>query len=473
MRHFFPWGLFVIILPSKSIKKAKLLQNMFRFPIGKIPVEVRVSHVAFSLLLAFFLSRNAPITPVAAVLSWVAVISLSVLVHELGHALTSLAFGYRPSVVLVAMGGYTLTPAETPIPWLKEIALTLAGPLAGYLLAGLFALVQYGLPNDSPFTLYYVCSSFFWANLVWSTFNLIPMGPLDGGRVAALFLMRIAPKRGLLYTQVLGLLFGVPLLAWALWHQNPFMALFVGAFVLRSVQIMVELVRHPPALANTPSSSSPSAELLSIEQLLQEGAFTEGLRQAENLLASPLPPEENIRAHYLAGWLSLKTNQGRKALRHFSQTENMEIPPQAMAAAFSLTGEDERALPLWEMAAVLSENPVLLHEWAGTLLRLGRVEVVRAMPKVRLAKAYLCAQSVFRLRGEYAQAAEAAEASFHAEPQADVAYEAACNHTLAGDKISALRMLALAAQNGFNESQKALEDPDLLPLHPHPEFQQW
>ncbi|MCL2626881.1 MAG: hypothetical protein FWD46_08750 [Cystobacterineae bacterium] len=451
---------------------------MLRFSIAKIPVEARGSHILFSFLLAYLLAQSAPVPPVAAVLSWAAIISLSVLVHELGHAFTSLAFGYQPSIVLIAMGGYTLTPAEKPIPWLKDVALTLAGPLAGYLLAALFVLAAYVLPDNSPPTLHYVCHSFIWANLVWSTFNLVPMGPLDGGRIATLFFIRLAPKRGLLYAQTLGLLCGIPILVWALQHQSFFMAFLVGAFMLRSLQLVVELLRHgppaaPPLPHTGPSSGSPSQELLVIEKLLQEGAFTEGLRQAQNLLAGPLPPAENTRAHYLAGWLSLKTNQGRKALSHFSQAEGMEIPPQAMAAAFSLTGEDERALPLWETAATLSENPILLHEWAGALLRLGRVDMVRAMPKVRLAKAYLCAQSVFRLRGEYAQAAEAAEASFHLEPQAEVAYEAACNHALAGDEAGALRMLALAAQNGFNEPQKALEDADLFRLRHHPEFQQW
>jgi len=460
---------------------------MLKFSIGKIPVEVRSSHLLFSFILAFLFSQNAFIPPPVAIASWVLVISLSVLVHELGHAGVSLSFGYQPSIVLVAMGGYTLTPAEKPIPWLKDIALTLAGPMAGYFLAAFFGILASLVPGDNFVTLHYVFRSFFLANMVWSTFNLIPMGPLDGGRIATILLTRLSPKHGLLFAQVLGLLCGIPLLLWALMGKSVFMAVFVGMFMMRSFWIIVELWRgETPADFGAPSASAPSQDaglatptetaqedLEHIQKLLEEGAYAEGLRMAHNLLASPLSREESARAHYLAGWLSIKSNRGRQALSHFAQVEGIHVPPHALAAAFSLEGEDERALPLWEMAATESNNPTLLHEWAGTLLRLGRDAEVRDMPHVRLSKAFLCAESVFRLRGEYARAAWAGEASFHVEPQAETAYEAACNYALAEDDNNALRMLTLAAQNGFKEPQKALADTCLSRLHGHLEFQAW
>jgi Zn-dependent protease len=455
---------------------------MFKFSVGQIPVEVQTSHLLFSFILAFLFSQNAFVHPAVAVISWVAVISFSVLVHELGHAWVSRSFGYRPSIVLVAMGGYTLTPAEEPIPWRKDILLTLAGPLAGYFLAVFFGVFAALVPSDNFATLHYVCQSFLLANLVWSTFNLIPIGPLDGGRIATILLTRISPKHGLLYAQLLGLLCGMPLLLWALSSGSIFMAVFVGMFMMRSLWLVVELLRggSPPegaVFASSPakaaSKESASGDLAHIQKLLEEGSYTEGLRQVDNLLAGALSPEERVRAHYVAGWLSIKSNQGRKALSHFSQVEGIRVPPQAMAAAFSLVGEDERALPLWEVAALESENPTLLHEWAGALLRLGREAEVRDMPHIRLSKAYLCAESVFRLRGEYAQAAQAGEASFHLEPQAEVAYEAACNYALAEDDGHVLRMLMLAAQNGFKSPQRALAEPSLVRLHGRAEFQEW
>jgi len=455
--------------------------NMFKFSIGKIPVEVRTSHLLFSFILAFLFSQAAPLPPPVAIASWVLVISLSVLVHELGHAWVSLSFGYKRSIVLVAMGGY-VTPADKPIPWLKDMALTLAGPMAGYFLAAFFGILAALVPGDSFPTWHYVFRSFFLANLVWSTFNLIPMEPLDGGHLATLLLLRLTPKYGLLLAQGVGLLCGLPLLLWALASGSLFMAVFMGLFIMRSLWRVVELLRAqaPEAgagfasqEAQAPLEESTSEALAGLQKQLEEGAYAEGLVQADRLLAGPLSPEEGERVHFLAGWLSIKSNQGRRALAHFSQVEGLRVPPQAMAAAFSLVGEDGRALPFWEVAAMESENFTLLHEWAGTLLRLGREAKVRGIPRVRLSKAWLCAESVFRLRGEYAQAAQAGEASFNAEPHAEVAYEAACNYALAEDDSNALRMLILAAQNGFREPHKALADSSLLRLHGHPEFQAW
>lgn len=448
---------------------------MLQFSIGKIPVEVRASHLFFSFVLAFLFSQNAALPQPVALVSWVVVISISVLVHELGHAAVSLFFGYKPSIVLIAMGGYTLTPTEKPMPWLKDIVLTLAGPLAGYGLAVLFGLLAAGVPADNFAVLHYVFRSFLWANLVWSTFNLIPMGPLDGGRVAAILFARLSPKHGPLGAQVLGILCGVPLLLWALSSGSVFMAVFIGMFMLRSLWLSAELLRGdgPSVASSSAASASSEEELAHIQKLLEKGAYAEGLRQAENLLAGPLSPEESARAHLLAGWLAIKSNRGRKALNHFSQVQGLRVPPQAMAAALSLTGEDERALPLWEEAASESENPVLLHEWAGTMLRLGRGLEVRQMPYIRMSKAFLCAESVYRLRGEFSNAALAGEGAFNLEPQAEVAYQTACNYAAEGDDGNALRMLVLAAQNGFKESQRALAEPCLQRLHGLAAFQEW
>src|SRR5512140_1415950 len=124
---------------------------MLRFRIGRIPVVIHPSHFALAGLIAFMMSGAGSRLPVAvgervlavpgepgygrlvafAVIAWVAIIFVSVLVHELGHAFAAAAFGYRPEVHLVGLGGNTQPNAPGPIPWLKRVALTLAGPFAG------------------------------------------------------------------------------------------------------------------------------------------------------------------------------------------------------------------------------------------------------------------------------------------------------------------------------------------------------
>src|SRR5277367_2908019 len=128
---------------------------MLRFRLGPIPVEVHPSHllmaIAFGSLglsdrdpsvwprraLASHDSFTHAATVVAVVAIWVVIVFVSVLVHELGHALVSLAYHYQPSIQLVGLGGLTRPNAPGPIPWHREVLLTAAGPLVGAALGGL------------------------------------------------------------------------------------------------------------------------------------------------------------------------------------------------------------------------------------------------------------------------------------------------------------------------------------------------
>ncbi len=72
-----------------------------RFRILGFPVHVQ----PFFLLVAALLGgmRN----DLTLILIWVAVVFVSVLAHELGHALVARAYGQQPSILLYSMGGLT------------------------------------------------------------------------------------------------------------------------------------------------------------------------------------------------------------------------------------------------------------------------------------------------------------------------------------------------------------------------------
>ena len=56
---------------------------------------------------------------------------VSVLVHELGHAVAFRAFGYTSTVQLIMFGGVTTPATDAPLSWGKDVVTTLAGPLFG------------------------------------------------------------------------------------------------------------------------------------------------------------------------------------------------------------------------------------------------------------------------------------------------------------------------------------------------------
>src|SRR5882762_3079028 len=75
---------------------------------------------------------------------WVAVVFVSVLVHELGHALVGKAFGLTPEITLHGMGGTTSWRDGRDVGRAKSIAISVAGPFAGFALAALIFAAAYG-----------------------------------------------------------------------------------------------------------------------------------------------------------------------------------------------------------------------------------------------------------------------------------------------------------------------------------------
>ena len=73
-----------------------------QFKLANIAVTVRGSFFVVAALLAY-----DRIAQPAALGIWVAVVFVSVLTHELGHALAFLRYGHAPSIELYAMGGVT------------------------------------------------------------------------------------------------------------------------------------------------------------------------------------------------------------------------------------------------------------------------------------------------------------------------------------------------------------------------------
>ena len=149
------------------------------------------------------------------------------------------------------------------------------------------------------------------------------------------------------------------------------------------------------------------------------------------------------------------------------------MEPHALAAAFSLVGDDARAVSLWEHAWRESGDATVLHEWAGSLIRAQRADEALRLPGVDPAAAYACAERVLFIRGAYSEAAQVSEAALTHAPRADIAYDAACAYARAHNVRDALRLLERARELGFRDAAYAASDEDLAPLHAEPAFEQW
>ena len=100
-------------------------------------------------------------------------------IHELGHMLTGICLGLKPKIIELMPFGFFISFKENTDKSYKEIIKTniivaLAGPLTTLILIFLFWNVH--IPFVSPDIAVY-------SNLVILALNLLPIYPLDGGRV--------------------------------------------------------------------------------------------------------------------------------------------------------------------------------------------------------------------------------------------------------------------------------------------------
>ena len=153
---------------------------MFQFTIFRIPVRVEPFHWVILALLGIprdLSDRNGLIQMLLFMLAGF----FSILVHELGHALTGKKFGVRnPEIVLHGMGGVAIFPGAR-FTRKESFLTTLAGPGIQIIL-GLVAYLIYSQIPFQPGISEFLWKLFF-ISIFWAVLNLFPIMPMDGGQM--------------------------------------------------------------------------------------------------------------------------------------------------------------------------------------------------------------------------------------------------------------------------------------------------
>ena len=168
---------------------------MMRIP-GRIPISISPFFWVTAALIGWINSIGTS-NPLLFTLIWVFVVFVSILVHELGHALASVFFGQQPRIELIAFGGATY-PEGIKLKGWKEFLVVLDGPLFGFSLFFLATL----LLKLSLFTTPLIISTlqiFQWVNLFWTIINLLPIMPLDGGQLLRIVCESVFGTKGISY----------------------------------------------------------------------------------------------------------------------------------------------------------------------------------------------------------------------------------------------------------------------------------
>jgi Zn-dependent protease len=113
--------------------------------------------------------------------AYAVLLALSVLVHELAHALSAKAFKWpTQKIVLNLWGGHTQFESFIASPG-RSVVVAMAGPAANFVLAGITWLLVSA--NALSGVADILANILMWANLVIGIFNVLPGLPLDGGRL--------------------------------------------------------------------------------------------------------------------------------------------------------------------------------------------------------------------------------------------------------------------------------------------------
>lgn len=445
-----------------------------RFRLFGFPVRI---HWSF-LLIAALLGLGSPGVSFAVVATWTAIVFVSVLVHELGHAFAARGFGASPTIDLFALGGVTAFVPPKRMGRAGSIWVTLAGPLAGFALGGFVLSVAGAFGVDRPSLTIYRNSSIaeqavsisIYVNLVWGLVNLLPILPLDGGNVVRNLLPGTPEQRGRT-AAIASIVMAFALLVWIV------RADLGGLSTLWLLPVMLAGVNLQSLLAERRAEEDGRSNELLFAHLRALDAGEPGALDALARVLPVAPADARDRAKVTAIEILLRQGRGGDARRALTALAGA-AHPSVYALVDTVDGSAAHGVSMLDDLFARNPSPAL-----GRAVLLGRVLAGRGteVPAVHVSLLpYLGAgsgdvlrelQHVAHVRGDFHGAVLIGEhllAGGVVDPW--VLYNLACSSARAGDPARALWRLGQAVDAGWNDAAQLDQDHDLSSLWVLPEF---
>jgi Zn-dependent protease len=221
------------------------------FSLLGIPVRVQ----PFFWLIGLLLGPRGVGAPEIAI--WMAAFFVGILCHEMGHALVMRSQGGFAWITLYGFGGMASCDrlrnvSSTRIEALRQILISAAGPLAGFLLAAIVVgamiacghTVQiivgapYGVmiqpaPGDiiSGIRLTHWIDSFLFVTVVYGILNLLPIHPLDGGKIMRELFVLFLGTDGIRQSLILSTFVAGMIAVWGVMHVHDIFFIFFFGYL--------------------------------------------------------------------------------------------------------------------------------------------------------------------------------------------------------------------------------------------------
>lgn len=162
-------------------------------------MQIKIDLKIFIVILIFLITRQLDIY---------CALMLFAIIHELGHLAIGIIFGFRPKrIELLPVGvsacfymnlkDYNQKVKCANVLAVKKIIIAISGPITNFIIALVFSIFDLSLFNMST-------EFIVFSNLLIGIFNLIPIYPLDGGRIIKSILhIKIGLRKSYKYTYIL------------------------------------------------------------------------------------------------------------------------------------------------------------------------------------------------------------------------------------------------------------------------------
>ena len=165
-------------------------------------MQIKVDLKIFLFLLIFLLTKKIEVYGILMIFS---------LLHEIGHFLCGLTLGFKPQKMTILPYGLKINfktnlndlnikIKKGNILSVKKIILALAGPVTNFICIAVTIFMNKHINeiNNSIYT------NIIYANMLIALFNLLPIFPLDGGRIVNEFIhIKVGLRKSYRYTQVI------------------------------------------------------------------------------------------------------------------------------------------------------------------------------------------------------------------------------------------------------------------------------
>ena len=459
----------------------RLVHSRAHFRIFGIPVRIE----PFFVIVAFVLGIR--LDQLWLIFAFAVLVFVSILFHELGHAVMYRLWGQRSAIVLHGFGGFTVPTGggRRVLTRGKSIAVSVAGVAAQLLLLYLPAryllnsdwaleeLLVWDPSSNWDFNWYPVLYYAAFINLWWAVFNMLPLRPLDGGHVAQEILgFETACRLGVAAGIVGGL--------WALFQGWFFVGILLGILAYNNYRDLragqstgVFDVDAPDSPAGRSGRAGPrhrgggrlgrlggrrgrSGHLQSVSQIPDVDTSSRRTADVETRI-----------------WNALRAGDSRQAAALLEQGGAASPNAFAQASVALAQGHDGIAVDLFEEAYLANPDgppnlvPATLLADRGQAIALTQALVAAGDKGVDAAGGL---QTHLHYAERYRAAAEVGEQVFAAGSRspAQTAFEVACSWARTDRSEEALRWVEAAIGAGFRAPGVLDGEPDLAAVRDLP-----